>query len=859
MSVSILSIGDSVLGGAAALLTAYELWLFSRRPAHAEHLWMGVTSLMAAAYAGLMAVHYNVGAEAALLLSRIEGAVLGVTAFATLAWSLTVAGRATPRALTVLWACALLPVGLTLSPWLITGVHPVTQPLGEGVFWRRNVSPGVTALLLVGLALLGGALVVSTRAPPERRREVRHFQLGIGLWGLTALYSAVSIWLGQQAAFSTTEYGFTALAASVVAHDVKRFMEALAQSEHAAESNASKHRALELLHHDVVSSIGEGVVVLDAAQRVRLWNPVAAQLANVPTDSALGERLWDLLRIAAKDEKTLAAKLAQAARGSTVTTAPITQHDHRGRVQVVWTIAPFGHDGGVIAVLRDVTSEQAARAALIRSEKNSRALIESLPDAIAVLQGDQILYINAALSNLLELSAEDSLSGLRAGRLVHHADRQRLQAIREGGTPAELRLSSRHRSITAEVACVPIEFDGAPAQALIARDVTDRNELTARMMELDRMVAVGTLAAGVGHEINNPLAYLTANLEELELSLGKGPAEPKVLVDEALQGARRIRDIVQAISGFSRAAPERHATSLRDAVQSATTMAGNEIRHRARLSIDHQQDFYVSANEAELGQVLLNLLVNACHAVHEGGPEKNEIRVRTYSENGRAVCEVSDTGSGIPANVLPRIFDPFFTTKPVGQGTGLGLSICRQTVRSLGGDIEVESELGVGTTFRVLLPAVEPTTEPLRLAKRVSAPPTRSLRVMLVDDDEALLRSLARPLRRHFDLTLCVSAEEALERLERGEELDAVVTDLMMPGTSGMELYATVERRFPKVAERMLFTTGGAFTPEATAFCAKVADRILPKPISVAELKERVRALAGVAPEPSETSGARLH
>ncbi len=858
MSVSPLSLGDSVIGGAALLLAAYELWLYSRRPGHAEHLWMGLTSLMGAAYAGLMAVHYNVGPDTALLLSRLEGGVLGVLSLSTMAWSLTVAGRAAPRALAALWGCALGVVGLTVSPWVITGVHAVTLPFGEGVFWRRNVSPGVTALMVLGLGLVAGALFVSTRAPPERRSDVRHFQLGAGLWGLTALYSAASMLLGQQASFSTTEYGFVALAGSVVAHDVKRFMEALAESERAAESNATKHRALELLHNDVVSSIGEGVVVLDAEGRIRLWNPVAAQLTDVPPERALGERLWNVIGISEKDKQTLAAKLAEAARGSTVTTAPLAQRDRRRNAQVVWTLSPFGDDRSVIAVLRDVTAEATARAALVRSEKNSRTLIDSLPDAIAVVDGDHILYVNAALSQLLELNAEDSLSGLRAGRLVHHADRARLQAIRDGGPPAELRLSSRRRSVTADVNCVPIEFDGEPAQALIARDVTEKNELTARMMELDRMVAVGTLAAGVGHEINNPLAYLTANLEELELVLGKEHSESKVLVDEAMQGARRIRDIVQAIAGFSRSAPERRATSLRDAVHSATTMAGNEIRHRARLSVEHQQDFYVSANEAELGQVLLNLLVNACHAVREGGPEKHEIRVRTYSEAGRAVCEVSDTGAGIPPNVLPRIFDPFFTTKPVGQGTGLGLSICRQTIRSLGGEIEVESEVGVGTTFRVLLPAVEPTTEPLRLAKRVSAPPSRRLRVMLIDDDESLLRSLARPLRRHFDLILCVSAEEALERLERGEELDALVTDLMMPGTSGMELYATVEKRFPVVAERMLFTTGGAFTPEATAFCAKMADRILPKPVGVAELKERVRARAGWAPGPDETERAHL-
>ena len=844
------------------LLATYELWLYSKRPTHAEHLWMAVMCLMAAGYAGLMGAHYNVGADAAVVLSRFEGATIAGACFASLAWALTVADRASPRALAWLGVAATVVVASTLSPWAITSVHAVAPPFGGDVFWRRDPTPLVNVLQFIAVVLVVAALALTTRAPPERRSSLRYFQVGMGLWVLCASPNMIGALVGSPAPLSTIEYGFAALALSLVAHDVRRFMEALSLSEDKVEATELQHRALESLHRDVVSSIGEGVVMLDPEERVRLWNPVAAKLLDVSVERALGEKLWDVLSIAEHDRATLTAKLREASDGNVVTTAPFTQRAGGREVQVVWTLAPFDSQDagrGAIAVLRDVTSEQSARAALIRSEKNSRALIDALPDAIAVMDDDRILYVNAALSDLLGLESEDSLSGLRAGRLVHYADRSRLQALRQTGSPAELRMAARGRSVVAEIRCVPIEFDGAPAEALVARDVTERNELTARMMELDRMVAVGTLAAGVGHEINNPLAFLTANLEELEQTLSPVASEAKVLVEEALVGSRRIRDIVRSISGFSRAGGERRTISLSAAVHSATTLAGNELRHRARLSVEHQQEFYVEANEADLGQVLLNLLVNASHAVRDGGPEQNSVRVRTYSDQGRAVCEVSDTGCGISPSVLPRIFDPFFTTKPVGEGTGLGLSICLQTVRSLGGNIEVESEAGVGTTFRVLLPAVEPATEPLRLANRSPAASGRRARLMLVDDDENLLRSLSRPLRRHFDLTLCVSAEDALSHLERGEEFEAILTDLMMPGTSGMELYEWVLQLDPGVAARMLFTTGGAFTPAATRFCAAMEDRVLPKPISVAELRDRVEALAGPAAGVAEIRRSRLH
>ncbi|MBK7585986.1 MAG: response regulator [Myxococcales bacterium] len=852
LAISPLALGDAAIAGAALVLTTYEAWLYARRRQNPEHLWIAAICASAVAYAGLMAIHYSVGQEAAVILSRLEGAALATASCAALAWALVLGSAASVKNIRLLLITWGVLTTLVLSPWVITSTYPVEPFLGHSLFWRRIQTPLVAAFQATGLVLVVAGLFVSMRAPPERRSAARHFQVGAGLWGAAGLYAAASGLFHRAPSFSVIEYGFCAFAVSLVAHDVRRFMLALASSERAADTAEQKHRVLEALHRDVVASVGDGVVLLDADGCVRLWNPTLVRLTGVTEASALARPLWDVLGLDDPDRRLAQQGLDAAMRGETFTTAPIAIGNGQHRVSTVWTVAPFDSDStrGAIAVLHDVTAVEDARAAVVKSERNLKALIESLPDAIAVLSGPKILYINAALSTLLGLEPAESLGGLSASRLVHAADRQRLQELEANGPTVQLRLNARHRTLVAEVQKVAIEFDGAPAEALLARDVTERNDVTARMMELDRMVAVGTLAAGVGHEINNPLAYVAANLEELRFKLRpptQVDAETRSLVEDSLKGTKRIRDIVQAISAFSRSGAERHSTSLAEAVQSAVAMAGNEIRHRARLELDHRGELYVVANEAELAQVILNLLVNASQAVRDGGPESNRIHVRTFGRDGRAICEVTDTGIGMSPEVVARIFDPFFTTKPVGEGTGLGLSICRQTLRALGGEIEVESQPGVGSTFRMVLPVSEAVTEPIRLVKTPSEPMTRRLRVMLVDDESDLVRALARPLRREFELTECASADDALEHLARSADYDVIVTDLMMPGKSGMDLYALINENYPRLAPRVLFTTGGAFTAEAKTFCAEMAGRVLSKPVVAAELRHRIADVAARA------------
>ena len=281
--------------------------------------------------------------------------------------------------------------------------------------------------------------------------------------------------------------------------------------------------------------------------------------------------------------------------------------------------------------------------------------------------------------------------------------------------------------------------------AAVEREVRERalraeqEQMREQIVISERMASAGLLAAGVAHEINNPLAVAVANLDFAAETLTRlvadararaaggdidpawqGVAELREGFDDAREALRRIRDIVRDVKVFSR--PEDDVTralDIRRVIDSAARMAWNEIRHRARLIKAYGDTGPVGANESRLGQVLLNLIVNAAQAIPEGDADRNEIRIATKpSPTGEVIVEVSDTGSGISKENLGRIFDPFFTTKPVGVGTGLGLAICHRLVAELGGHIAVESELGKGTLFRLTLP---PGTG--EISERTSTPP----------------------------------------------------------------------------------------------------------------------------------------
>jgi signal transduction histidine kinase/ActR/RegA family two-component response regulator len=383
-----------------------------------------------------------------------------------------------------------------------------------------------------------------------------------------------------------------------------------------------------------------------------------------------------------------------------------------------------------------------------------------------------------------------------------------------------------------------------------ARLATERKALEARLLVSDRLASVGTLAAGVAHEVNNPLTYVASNLELIgeRLNASDGAVAPELrreldrMIAEARDGATRIRRIVRDLRTFARPEEERHgAVDVRRVIDSTLALAHNEIRHRAQLVRDLDDVPSVQGSEARIGQLLLNLLINAAHAIPEGDAPNNEIGVSTRAApEGCVTIEVRDSGSGIPPEILPRIFDPFFTTKPLGVGTGLGLSISRAIATSLGGTIEVESEAGRGSRFRVVLPVSDGAPAPEPEPARAEAVSSHRGRVLVIDDERMVLRSIERTLRGEHDVAAVTSAREGLRRIERGEEFDVIVSDVMMPDMTGAELYAELVRTRPEQAERMLFLTGGAFTSGARDFLDEIPNPRLDKPFDVEELRSLV-------------------
>jgi PAS domain S-box-containing protein len=397
---------------------------------------------------------------------------------------------------------------------------------------------------------------------------------------------------------------------------------------------------------------------------------------------------------------------------------------------------------------------------------------------------------------------------------------------------------------------------------LVFRDLTTQcaaeanaDRLQKQLVLADRMASVGTLAAGVAHEINNPLSYVSSNvdtaLEEILSISGGSPSgrmkDLEAMLIEAREGVARVAKIVRGLKGFSRVEEERRrVVDLVAVIEVSVAMALNEIRPRARLVKDYGRVPLVEADDDRLGQVFINLLVNAAQAFRSGNDDTNEIRIVTSTDaKGRAVVEVRDTGPGISPGHLGRIFDPFFTTKPVGQGTGLGLAISHTIVASAGGELSVESALGRGTTFRVVLPGSTATTSSM---PPPPGPPMDERLVprsaILVVDDEPSLGSSIRRVLRHHDVTAVLAAQDALVLLGSGRVFDVVLSDLMMPGMSGMEFYAAIVRLYPKMARKVVFLTGGAFTPEANAFLESVDNERMDKPFNSEALRRMVQRVA---------------
>nr|MCH9685775.1 response regulator [Deltaproteobacteria bacterium] len=319
-------------------------------------------------------------------------------------------------------------------------------------------------------------------------------------------------------------------------------------------------------------------------------------------------------------------------------------------------------------------------------------------------------------------------------------------------------------------------------------------------------------------------------------------------VEDALQGGRRVMSIVRDLKTLSRDSERVGHADVHAALDLACRVASRQIEVRARLVRDYGHVPSVQAPAGRLGQVFLNLLVNAARAIPEDDPTHHRITLRTRVRDDQVEVMVRDDGRGIPRSVLPHIFDPFYTTRGDDDGTGLGLSITRSIVDGLGGSIDVHSREGDGATFTVRLPIAErgsdwaatSNNEPARIAspRRPQTVAPGPLRVLVIDDEPLLGKSLRRALPDH-DVVVTEDPAHGLE-LCGTTDFDVIICDLMMPVIGGQDVYEHLQEHAPELAARVIFMTGGAFTPSAQRFIRTVDNIVLTKPFAPVDLREAI-------------------
>jgi PAS domain S-box-containing protein len=525
-------------------------------------------------------------------------------------------------------------------------------------------------------------------------------------------------------------------------------------------------------------------------------------------------------------------------------------------------------------------------------------LVENAGSAILTTRPDGIIYnVNAMCESMFGRSRAE-LIGHQVTEFVLSADREYAMLLlqdRSAGGPTGTEMGLLRpdlKPMTISMSSLLIDAGGKRVVLAIATDVTERNRLRQQASLNDKLATVGTLAAGIAHEINNPTAFILNNLAQLVAQLGelraakervaalRGVADPqrppsmagdleavradidrfvveaKDILRESIDGAERIRDIVKGMKGFTHVEDSAIAAfDLNQAVETALHLTLHEVRNRAQLVKELGADLPpVLGSRGRIQQVVINLVVNAAQAIEDGDAQANRITLATRRDGDWVRLEVADTGKGIAPENLARIFDPFFTTKPAGVGTGLGLSICHEIVRSHGGDLRVESAVGHGSTFIVLLPVQSPLAAPAPATAAAQAPPAaaeprRTLRILIVDDEEALLNSFQRMLRGSHAVVIAHGGRAGLEAMKSATPpFEIIICDLNMPDIDGMHLHRYVAQASPGLERRIIFMTGGVHAPQALQFLQSVDNPRLQKPFSRHELDAAIAAILSDGP-----------
>lgn len=512
-------------------------------------------------------------------------------------------------------------------------------------------------------------------------------------------------------------------------------------------------------------------------------------------------------------------------------------------------LAPFGF--GLAAFLAVVVAigmlmlyfERAWRETR-ESEERYRSIFENATDGMFQAEPDgRLRTVNPALVRMLGYESADELRGRSLIADLLATPSSDLDGLVAASSPHELEVTLRDRAgeeVPATLQLRVAQSQGRHYEGSL-RDLSQTKRLQEQLLQAQKLEALGRLAGGVAHDFNNVLTAIMAGSELAQLELERG-LDPSGELVEIRDAAKRAAQLTKQLLAFSRSEPSARAQPLRleQAVAGALAILERLIGEDIRLVVKRgDTDPWVEADPTHIEQIVLNLAINARDAMPQGGA----LEITTGLEGERALLEVRDEGEGIAPEIEGRLFDPFFTTKPRGKGTGLGLSTVYGIVSSLGGEIQVESALGAGATFRVLLPTCEPGGDEPATSEVVE--PERSATLLLAEDEEHVRKVTERLLEdAGFTVLSADSMRSALElaRAHPGA-LDALISDLVMPGGSGVELAAALREELPGLP--VLFVSGYT-AGELERIGAPEDARLLRKPFSRDELLAAItEVLAG--------------
>ncbi len=511
----------------------------------------------------------------------------------------------------------------------------------------------------------------------------------------------------------------------------------------------------------------------------------------------------------------------------------------------------------------DITERKKAEEALRKSEERYRTVLEEVDEGyFEVDLNGNMTFCSDAIVRVLGYSKEE-LCGMNYRQFLAEEEWdtnfQIFNRVFRTGEPVKWfpgkAIAKDGKRIAIERTILPLRNEKGEIVGFrgVARDVSERKKAEGQRRQLElraqaasRLASVGEMAAGVAHEINNPLTGVIG-YAQLLLSRTDLPDNVKRDLKIINDGAQRVANIVRRLLAFSRQIrPERRPVNINQLIESTLALRAYSLR-TSNIEVTTRLDPYLPdtvADPGQIQQVLLNLIVNAEQAIHEVH-RKGKLTITTRNRGSFIEIKVRDNGPGIKPEIMDRIFDPFFTTRPAVGGTGLGLSLCYGIVTEHNGRIYAESRPGKGATFTVELPVITQAPQHVQLPIELKTQ-LAGARILVVDDEPVIREFVATALgNQGCQVDTAARAEEALGKI-RGQEYHLLLVDVKMPGMSGVQLYRRIRQIDRSLACRMIFITGDVISPETDRFLARTECLSLAKPFTAAELVERVGvALAG--------------